>query len=57
MGDLALEPALSGTVRLYDIDYEAAKHNEIIGNKYAFAEGVFAVLWEYEAVLKLCPKP
>lgn len=52
MGDLALEPALSGTVRLYDIDYEAAKHNEIIGNKYAFAEGVRSV-WKYEAVKML----
>ena len=33
MGDLAVEPALSGTVALYDIDMEAAKHNETIGNQ------------------------
>lgn len=32
MTDLALEPALSGTIRLYDIDADAAKANEIIGN-------------------------
>ena len=39
MSDLALEPALSGTVCLYDIDPEAAKHNEIIGNNIKNAEG------------------
>lgn len=33
MSDLALEERLSGTVYLYDIDYGAAKDNEIIGNK------------------------
>lgn len=33
MTDLALEPALSGTIRLYDIDQNAAKANEIIGNR------------------------
>lgn len=33
MTDLALEPSMSGTIRLYDIDKEAAKANEIIGNK------------------------
>ncbi len=32
MSDLASETGLSGTVRLYDIDNEAAKSNEIIGN-------------------------
>lgn len=32
MSDLALEPDLSGTVVLYDIDYEAATNNAIIGN-------------------------
>lgn len=32
MSDLASESGLSGTVRLYDIDNEAAKSNEIIGN-------------------------
>ena len=32
MSDLALEPALSGTVYLYDIDYASAEQNAIIGN-------------------------
>lgn len=32
MGDLAVEDRLSGTVRLYDIDWNAARNNEIIGN-------------------------
>ena len=32
MTDLAMEPAISGTIRLYDIDRGAAKSNEIIGN-------------------------
>ena len=33
MTDLAMDEELSGTIRLYDIDAEAAKHNEIIGNR------------------------
>lgn len=33
MSDLAVEKALSGEVYLYDIDKDAAKQNEIIGNK------------------------
>ena len=32
MTDLALAPALGGTICLYDIDREAAVHNETIGN-------------------------
>ncbi len=32
MTDLSLDDSLSGTIRLYDIDEEAARHNEIIGN-------------------------
>lgn len=32
MTDLCMDDSLSGTIRLYDIDEEAAKHNEIIGN-------------------------
>ncbi len=32
MTDLALEEQISGTIRLYDIDKDAAKANEIIGN-------------------------
>lgn len=34
MSDLASNEDMSGDVYLYDIDYEAAKANEIIGNKY-----------------------
>lgn len=32
MTDLSMEETLSGTIRLYDIDEQAAKNNEIIGN-------------------------
>ena len=34
MSDLAAAEDISGDVYLYDIDYEAACHNEIIGNQY-----------------------
>lgn len=34
MSDLAAADDISGDVYLYDIDYEAARHNEIIGNQY-----------------------
>lgn len=40
MTDLAMEPAISGTIRLYDIDREAAKANEIIGNRTTGREDV-----------------
>ena len=33
MADLALEPALSGTIRLYDIDTDAAEKNALVGNQ------------------------
>lgn len=33
MTDLALDPQLSGTIRLYDIDENAARANETIGNR------------------------
>ena len=33
MNDLAKAEDMSGSVYLYDIDYQAAQHNEIIGNK------------------------
>lgn len=33
MADLAMEGQLGGNIRLYDIDGEAAKSNEIIGNR------------------------
>lgn len=52
MRDLALEEALSGTVRLYDIDMEAAKKNEIIGNRFYEREGVVGK-WKYDAVTSL----
>lgn len=39
MSDLYLEEALSGTIRLYDIDMEAAKANEAIGNRLFAYEG------------------
>lgn len=32
MADLAMEPSVSGSIRLYDIDEAAAKSNETIGN-------------------------
>jgi len=32
MTDLALEPQLCGTIRLYDIDHQASQINEKIGN-------------------------
>lgn len=34
MSDLAENEDMSGDVYLYDIDYEASQHNEIIGNKF-----------------------
>lgn len=49
MSDLALEPALSGTVALYDINLAAAKANEQIGNR--LQEHPEAVgRWRYQAV-------
>ena len=49
MSDLAACPELSGSVYLYDIDFDAAKANEIIGNKYKDAEGAKSA-WNYRAV-------
>lgn len=49
MADLAMEPELSGTISLYDIDFEAAKHNEIIGNRLSAREEAVGK-WHYEAV-------
>ncbi|MBQ9085360.1 MAG: alpha-glucosidase/alpha-galactosidase [Clostridia bacterium] len=48
MSDLATTADLSGTVDLYDIDLEAAKNNEIIGNMYNEAEGARSH-WNYRA--------
>ena len=36
MSDLAIEPALSGTVYLYDIDYASAAQNAVIGNDISY---------------------
>lgn len=52
MSDLAAEPSLSGTVRLYDIDIHAAHTNEIIGNKINDLENVKSH-WNYKAVASL----
>lgn len=38
MADLALEPSLSGTITLYDLDNQASKNNEIIGNRISSKE-------------------
>lgn len=46
MTDLAMEPAISGTIRLYDIDKEAAKANEIIGNSIKGREDAVGK-WDY----------
>ena len=46
MSDLALEPAMSGTVCLYDIDREAADANVIIGNMYS-AKDEAVGRWKY----------
>lgn len=49
MSDLALEHSLSGTIRLYDIDLEAAKANEVIGNRL-FSNREYEGKWKFEAV-------
>lgn len=47
MTDLAREEQLSGTIRLYDIDKEAAKANEIIGNSISQMDEAVGK-WNYE---------
>jgi len=49
MSDLASCDDISGDVYLYDIDFEAAQHNEIIGNLYKDCEDAKSV-WNYHAV-------
>ena len=49
MSDLADNDKMSGDVYLYDIDYEAAAHNEMIGNKFNGLENVKSK-WNYYAV-------
>jgi len=48
MSDLADCKNMSGDVYLYDIDFEAAQHNETIGNLYNACEGAHSV-WNYHA--------
>ena len=47
MTDLAMEPDMSGTIRLYDIDKAAAEANEIIGNRLSAREDAVGK-WEYK---------
>jgi alpha-galactosidase len=49
MSDLALEEKLSGTVKLYDLNYRAASKNAEIGNQLSKREDVSGK-WNYEAV-------
>ncbi len=52
MSDLAACEDMSGNVNLYDIDFDAAKSNEIIGNKFNTAEGSVSK-WSYLATKTL----
>lgn len=49
MKDLALAKGIAGRIALYDIDHDAAKRNEFIGNKI-LTDHPEAARWEYEAV-------
>lgn len=49
MADFELDDQLSGSFALYDIDFEAARHNEIIGNRLDAQEGTNKG-WTYKAV-------
>ncbi len=49
MSDLAANEDMSGDVFLYDIDFEAAQANEIIGNKFNDCEDAKSK-WSYKAV-------
>lgn len=46
MTDLAQEPALGGTIRLYDIDRQAAQNNAVIGNRVSQNDDA-AGKWQY----------
>lgn len=52
MNDLALDGQVSGEVRLFDIDFEAAHNNEIIGNSL-MAHPSAVSEWRYKAVAKI----
>ncbi|MCY8116777.1 alpha-galacturonidase LplD [Bacillus spizizenii] len=47
MSDLSIEERMSGTVALYDLDFEAAQKNQVIGNHSGDGR------WRYEAVSTL----
>ncbi|MGQ9010010.1 alpha-galacturonidase LplD [Bacillus stercoris] len=47
MSDLAIDERMSGMVALYDLDFEAAQRNEVIGNHSGNGK------WRYEAVSTL----
>ena len=49
MSDLAMANDISGEVALYDIDFEAAKKNEVIGNRIPENRDCRSV-WKYRAV-------
>ena len=48
MSDLAASDDISGEVDLYDIDYDAALNNEVIGNKFNSVPGAKSK-WVYKA--------
>ena len=52
MSDLATERQLSGTIKLYDINYQAAYNNELIGNKLKDLDNINGK-WNYKAVKTL----
>lgn len=52
MADLALEDSMSGRVKLYDIDFDSACRNEIIGNRLT-SRGDSRGKWNYSAVKSL----
>jgi len=52
MADLALEESFSGEVRLYDINYESAKTNEVIGNRLKERKDVKSK-WHYVAIKEI----
>ena len=49
MSDLATDKALSGQIRLYDIDQDAARANETIGNQLTASDDTLA-RWKYTMV-------
>ncbi|MBQ3427419.1 MAG: alpha-glucosidase/alpha-galactosidase [Clostridia bacterium] len=49
MSDLAKAEDMCGTVYLYDIDHDAAKKNEVIGNRIKNVDGCRSP-WSYKAV-------